>query len=159
MTFMDRFLSTCHITKNHLQLLGTTCLLLASKLREPSSRGLPADILVFYTDNSITVPDLCVSILTNIITSIWNSTSPSLSVLWFASTYLLCSSHRYPKWCGFGIQKIPYQDKCSVSLSPVHINLIILALMIAMFSYIRGKRWTLIFLCSPQLVRNTWYWI
>lgn len=87
MTFMDRFLSTCHITKNHLQLLGTTCLLLASKLREPSSRGLPADILVFYTDNSITVPDLCVSILINKITSISNSTSSIAQCPVISSTY------------------------------------------------------------------------
>ncbi|XP_034825629.1 G1/S-specific cyclin-D3 [Maniola hyperantus] len=58
-SYLDRFLSTCRIGKSQLQLLGTACLLLASKLREPSSRGLPADLLVFYTANSITLTDLC----------------------------------------------------------------------------------------------------
>ncbi|CAH4033541.1 G1/S-specific cyclin-D3 [Pieris rapae] len=59
MSYLDRFLSTCTVGKSQLQLLGTACLLLASKLREPSSRGLPADLLVFYTANSITISDLC----------------------------------------------------------------------------------------------------
>ncbi|KAI5641948.1 G1/S-specific cyclin-D3 [Phthorimaea operculella] len=59
MSYMDRFLSTCRVGKSQVQLLGTACLLLASKLREPSSRGLPADLLVFYTANSITLSDLC----------------------------------------------------------------------------------------------------
>ncbi|CAG4940424.1 G1/S-specific cyclin-D3 [Colias croceus] len=58
-SYLDRFLSTCTVGKSQLQLLGTACLLLASKLREPSSRGLPADLLVFYTANSITLTDLC----------------------------------------------------------------------------------------------------
>ncbi|XP_023950071.1 G1/S-specific cyclin-D3 [Bicyclus anynana] len=58
-SYFDRFLSTCRIGKSQLQLLGTACLLLASKLREPSSRGLPADLLVFYTANSVTLTDLC----------------------------------------------------------------------------------------------------
>lgn len=59
MNYVDRFLSVCPIRKSQLQLLGTTCLLLASKLREP--RPLSADILIFYTDNSITRSDLWVS--------------------------------------------------------------------------------------------------
>lgn len=59
MNYVDRFLSVCPIRKSQLQLLGTTCLLLASKLREP--KPLSADILVFYTDNSITRSDLWVS--------------------------------------------------------------------------------------------------
>lgn len=61
MSYLDRFLSTCTVGKSQLQLLGTACLLLASKLREPSSHGLPAELLVFYTANSITLTDLCVS--------------------------------------------------------------------------------------------------
>lgn len=60
-SYLDRFLSICMVGKSQLQLLGTACLLLASKLREPSSRGLPAELLVFYTANSITLSDLCVS--------------------------------------------------------------------------------------------------
>ncbi|KAK0164900.1 hypothetical protein PV328_003467 [Microctonus aethiopoides] len=56
MNYLDRFLSICPIRKSQLQLLGTACLLLASKLRE--TVPLTADILVFYTDNSITLDDL-----------------------------------------------------------------------------------------------------
>ncbi|XP_024941584.1 G1/S-specific cyclin-D2 isoform X2 [Cephus cinctus] len=56
MNYVDRFLSICPIRKSQLQLLGTACLLLASKLREPSP--LSAEVLVFYTDNSITLDDL-----------------------------------------------------------------------------------------------------
>ncbi|XP_047363687.1 G1/S-specific cyclin-D2 [Vespa velutina] len=56
MNYVDRFLSICPIRKSQLQLLGTTCLLLASKLREASP--LTAEVLVFYTDNSVTLDDL-----------------------------------------------------------------------------------------------------
>ncbi|XP_067012388.1 G1/S-specific cyclin-D2 [Anabrus simplex] len=56
MNYVDRFLSVCSIRKFQLQLLGTACLLLASKFREP--RALSAAILVYYTDNSITLDDL-----------------------------------------------------------------------------------------------------
>ncbi|CAH0668970.1 unnamed protein product [Spodoptera exigua] len=58
-SYLDRFLSTCAVSKSQVQLLGTACLLLASKLREPGSRALPAELLVFYTANSITLADLC----------------------------------------------------------------------------------------------------
>lgn len=59
---MDRFLTTTTVRKTHLQILAAACLLLASKLREPSCLGLPADLLVYYTDNSISKCDLIVSI-------------------------------------------------------------------------------------------------
>lgn len=67
LNYMDRFLASTestleHVQKNHLQILAAACLLLASKLREPGCLGLPADLLVFYTDNSITRTDLIVSI-------------------------------------------------------------------------------------------------
>ncbi|XP_041973089.1 G1/S-specific cyclin-D3 [Aricia agestis] len=58
-SYLDRFLSTCAVGKSQLQLLGTVCLLLASKLREPSSHGLTAETLVFYTANSVTYADIC----------------------------------------------------------------------------------------------------
>lgn len=61
LNYMDRFLALTHIPRTQLQILAAACLLIASKLREPSVRGLPADILVFYTDNSITRRDLTVS--------------------------------------------------------------------------------------------------
>uniref|UniRef100_A0A2S2PFH8 G1/S-specific cyclin-D3 n=1 Tax=Schizaphis graminum TaxID=13262 RepID=A0A2S2PFH8_SCHGA len=54
--YMDRFLSVNPINKNHLQLLGTTCLLVSSKLRE--SDCLSVDLLVLYTDNTITSEEL-----------------------------------------------------------------------------------------------------
>lgn len=57
--YLDRFLSVNPINKNHLQLLGTTCLLVSSKLRE--SDCLTVDLLVLYTDNTITSEDLLVS--------------------------------------------------------------------------------------------------
>uniref|UniRef100_A0A1B6EAC8 Cyclin N-terminal domain-containing protein n=1 Tax=Clastoptera arizonana TaxID=38151 RepID=A0A1B6EAC8_9HEMI len=56
MNYLDRFLSICPIKKCQLQLLGSACLLVASKLREP--RPISAETLVFYTDNSITLPNL-----------------------------------------------------------------------------------------------------
>lgn len=56
MNYMDRFLSVCPIVKTQLQLLGTACLLLASKLREPEH--LSAAQLVSYTDHSFTEADL-----------------------------------------------------------------------------------------------------
>lgn len=62
LNYMDRFLSTKSVRKTHLQILAAACLLLASKLREPSCRALSAELLVFYTDNSIYKGDLIVSI-------------------------------------------------------------------------------------------------
>lgn len=59
MNYVDRFLSVCPIRKSQLQLLGTACLFLSSKLRQ--SLPLSAENLVFYTDNSISVDDLWVS--------------------------------------------------------------------------------------------------
>lgn len=58
--YMNRFLNLCNIKKNQLQLLGTTCMMLASKLRE--STPMAAGTLVYYTDNSITKNDLMVSL-------------------------------------------------------------------------------------------------
>ncbi|XP_055587920.1 G1/S-specific cyclin-D2 [Uranotaenia lowii] len=58
LSYMDRFLSLVPIKKTHLQILATACLLLASKLREPSYKALPVELLVFYTDHSITKKDL-----------------------------------------------------------------------------------------------------
>ncbi|XP_044728709.1 G1/S-specific cyclin-D2 [Chrysoperla carnea] len=56
MNYVDRFLGVCSIRKSQLQLLGTACLLLASKLREP--KPLSAETLVYYTDSSISLNDL-----------------------------------------------------------------------------------------------------
>ncbi|KAK9744990.1 Cyclin, N-terminal domain [Popillia japonica] len=54
--YMNRFLNICQVRRNQLQLLGTACLLIASKLRE--STPLTAKLLIFYTDNSITLCEL-----------------------------------------------------------------------------------------------------
>ena len=59
--YMDRVLSKIPISKNNLQLLAATCTFLASKLREPSTHGLHPEVLIYYTDNSITRRDLMVS--------------------------------------------------------------------------------------------------
>jgi len=61
LNYMDRFLSSKSVRKTHLQILAAACLLLASKLREPSCRALSVDLLVVYTDNSIYKDDLIVS--------------------------------------------------------------------------------------------------
>ncbi|XP_054719496.1 G1/S-specific cyclin-D2-like [Uloborus diversus] len=53
---LDRFLSLVRVDKSHLQLLGTVCLFLASKLRQ--SKPLTAERLCLYTDHSITVSQI-----------------------------------------------------------------------------------------------------
>jgi len=53
---LDRFLSVVEIRKSQLQLLGTTCMFLASKVKE--TVPLTAEKLVIYTDNSITLDEL-----------------------------------------------------------------------------------------------------
>lgn len=53
---LDRFLSVSVIRKVQLQLLGTACLFLSSKLKE--TNALTAERLVTYTDNSITMDEL-----------------------------------------------------------------------------------------------------
>ena len=59
MNYLDRFLSISLLRKTRLQLLGATCMFLASKLRETSP--LSAEKLVIYTDNSITLEELMVN--------------------------------------------------------------------------------------------------
>jgi len=53
---LDRFLSVVEIRKSQLQLLGTTCMFLASKVKE--TVPLTAEKLIIYTDNSITLEEL-----------------------------------------------------------------------------------------------------
>ena len=58
---LDRFLSIVSIRKTQLQLLGTSCMFIASKLKE--TIPLTAEKLVIYTDYSIKLEELLVSIL------------------------------------------------------------------------------------------------
>lgn len=58
---LDRFLSIVKIRKSQLQLLCSVCLFLASKLRQ--SYPLSADKLILYTDKSITIEELMVSLI------------------------------------------------------------------------------------------------
>ncbi len=53
---MDRFLGECRVEKSQLQLLGSVCVLVASKMREPCP--IPGQTLVAYTDHSITTEEL-----------------------------------------------------------------------------------------------------
>ena len=59
-SLMDRVLSMTSIRKTQLQLLGTACLFVASKLRE----SLPFDAkkLTVYTNNSISIEELKVRV-------------------------------------------------------------------------------------------------
>jgi len=56
MNIMDRFLSTLPIDKTQLQLLGSVCLLIASKIREPCP--IEGKHLIIYTDYSITAEEI-----------------------------------------------------------------------------------------------------
>lgn len=59
MNYVDRYLSAVSVRKNHLQLLGAVCMLLASKLRD--TMPLTVEKLCIYTDNSITPQQLLVT--------------------------------------------------------------------------------------------------
>lgn len=54
--YLDRFMSVVRITKNQLQLVAFVCLLLASKIREPTP--LSTKLLSAYTEQSIRIEDL-----------------------------------------------------------------------------------------------------
>ena len=60
MNYVDRFLTSTRVFKCHLQLLGAVCLMIASKLR--LCKCIQHDELIFYTDHSVTVQQINVSI-------------------------------------------------------------------------------------------------
>ena len=62
MSYMDRFLAQCRVTKSKLQLLGSVCLLLSSKFKETCP--IPGEKLIYYTDYSITSAEITVSHIT-----------------------------------------------------------------------------------------------
>lgn len=80
MNYVDRYLSSVPTRKNHLQLLGAVCMLLASKLRE--TMPLTVEKLCIYTDNSITPQQLLVT------TPISEPSTSSPALLSSASCYL-----------------------------------------------------------------------
>jgi len=53
---MDRFLCICRVAKQQLQLVGSVCILIASKMRETCP--IPGQTLIAYTDYSITPEEL-----------------------------------------------------------------------------------------------------
>ena len=59
--YMDRFMSEVRISKSQFQLLSCVCLFLASKFKETCP--LPAENLVIYTDNSVTIQEITVCIM------------------------------------------------------------------------------------------------
>ena len=69
MNILDRFLSIQTISKRHLQLLGTVCMFIASKIR--SSVCLNADTLIIYTDRSINIDELLVIIRNSFINQVF----------------------------------------------------------------------------------------
>ncbi|CAL4070891.1 unnamed protein product [Meganyctiphanes norvegica] len=54
--FLDRFLCTCVVQRTQLQLIGATCLLLASKLR--ACQALSVELLSYYTDYSVSPEEI-----------------------------------------------------------------------------------------------------
>ena len=56
MNLLDRFLCHCCIRRSQLQLLGSVCILIGSKIREPCP--IPGKTLITYTDYSITAEEL-----------------------------------------------------------------------------------------------------
>ena len=66
MNYMDRFLSEVRIAKSQFQLLSCVCLFLASKFKETCP--LPAENLVIFTDSSVTIQEITVSLIHNLTT-------------------------------------------------------------------------------------------
>ncbi|OQR66647.1 G1/S-specific cyclin-D2-like [Tropilaelaps mercedesae] len=71
MCLMDRFLSKKAVRKNHMQLLGTVCLLVASKMR--LTRPLPVEKLRMYTDYSVNCEEILEWEMLVLLTLEWNT--------------------------------------------------------------------------------------
>lgn len=65
MNYLDRFLSVETTRKTRLQLLGATCMFLASKMKE--TVPLTAEKLCIYTDNSVQPGELLVTLQTRML--------------------------------------------------------------------------------------------
>ena len=79
---LDRFLSVVEIRKSQLQLLGTACMFLSSKLKE--TVPLTAEKLVIYTDNSVTMDELLVSL-----TREWGGRGDIIHLEWYHRPFSL----------------------------------------------------------------------
>ncbi|XP_044573224.1 G1/S-specific cyclin-D1 isoform X10 [Drosophila ananassae] len=86
LSFLDRFLSTKSVRKTHLQILAAACLLLASKLREPSCRALSVDLLVIYTDNSIFKDDLITTLIQKNLKNAEEITTQTIGAVWYTTS-------------------------------------------------------------------------
>jgi hypothetical protein len=63
MNYLDRFLVCTDVRKCQLQLVGVVCLLIASKLRQ--CKTLHPEVLSYFTDYSVTVQEIIVSLTNN----------------------------------------------------------------------------------------------
>lgn len=54
--YLDRFLCNCCISKRHLQLAASVCIMLASKIRQ--CQYVSIETLCFYADHSITSQEM-----------------------------------------------------------------------------------------------------
>lgn len=77
-SLLDRFLSVSDVQRCQLQLLACVCLLTASKLRQ--CRPIGVDLLVYYTDYSVTADDIRVRSFISHSFTISNNHSPSVCV-------------------------------------------------------------------------------
>ena len=97
MSYMDRFLAQCRVTKSKLQLLGSVCLLLSSKFKETCP--IPGEKLIYFTDYSITSTEITVSLIKSKLNT--NSTYASCVSLNFLplpsayDIYIICTLYNY----------------------------------------------------------------
>ncbi|KAH8394115.1 hypothetical protein KR215_009717, partial [Drosophila sulfurigaster] len=113
--YMDRFLFSKSVRKTHLQILAAACLLLASKLREPHCYALSAELLVFYTDNSINKDDLIVSLTNNFFRLGWDLSS--VTPLDFLELLIIRLPVKNKNFSGLNIEQVRQHAQTFISLA------------------------------------------